>query len=138
MYRRVAGAGAARLARALRVPSAVPRAPGALRALSGMAAPPRAGAAAVRGMAAMPATLPPMPEILPALPPLPRTMRRPRRTGTMAYNRSPGAAAAEAGGAALVPGPNRPSRRPLLTEVMYAIVKTGGKQYRVEQGQSLL
>ena len=57
----------------------------------------------------------------------------------MAYNRSLGAVAAEADGAVPVPRPLRPRRhRPRPNELMYAIVKTGGKQYRVEEGQSLL
>ena len=57
----------------------------------------------------------------------------------MAYNRSLGAVAAEADGAVPVPRRLRPRRhRPRPNELMYAIVKTGGKQYRVEQGQSLL
>jgi large subunit ribosomal protein L21 len=54
----------------------------------------------------------------------------------MAYNRSLGAVAAEADGAVPVPRPNLCLRHP--SELMYAIVKTGGKQYRVEEGQSLL
>ena len=68
-----------------------------------------------------------------------RVLVEPRRR-TAADERStnphlPGAVAAEADGAVPVPRPRPPSR---IGVTMYAIVKTGGKQYRVEQGQSLL
>src|SRR5438105_1534363 len=68
-----------------------------------------------------------------------RGVRRARTTKTIAYNRSLGAAAAEADGAVPAPRRNqpRPPHRP-TSQAMYAIVKTGGKQYRVEEGQSLL
>lgn len=52
----------------------------------------------------------------------------------MTYNPSLGAAVAEADGAVRL----LRQRQPRSREHMYAIVKTGGKQYRVERGQTLL
>ena len=78
------------------------------------------------------------------------------RARAMTYNPSPGAVAAEADGAVRLPRPRRPpsrrgrfrrepvdgalsKQREIETDTdMYAIVKTGGKQYRVERGQRLL
>ena len=61
------------------------------------------------------------------------------RTTAMTYNPALGAAAAEADGAVRVPRPTPPRRRIPRKDLMdYAIVKTGGKQYRVEEGQTLL
>jgi len=56
----------------------------------------------------------------------------------MAYNRTLGAAAAQVSGGVLAPRPNPAEAFLLPWNTMYAIVKTGGKQYRVEEGQSLL
>ena len=57
----------------------------------------------------------------------------------MTYNQALGAGAAEADGAVRVPRqiPPRP-RIPRKDLMDYAIVKTGGKQYRVQEGQTLL
>lgn len=65
----------------------------------------------------------------------------------MTYNQGLGVAAAEAGGAVRLPRPKTSDDQapavalgcPERTAThMYAIVKTGGKQYRVEPGQRLL
>src|SRR5204862_5379597 len=68
----------------------------------------------------------------------------PARPRAMAYNPNLGVAAAGAGDAVRLPGQRRPRSRqqgePERTPQtdMYAIVKTGGKQYRVQTGQRLL
>ena len=62
----------------------------------------------------------------------------------MAYNPNLGVVAAEAGGAVPLPRRRAAASRvadpsvPHRSRPMYAIVKTGGKQYRVERGQTLL
>ena len=62
--------------------------------------------------------------------------------GEDAYNPSLGAEAAEAAGAVRLPSPGSPptsgARPPSQDTDMYAIVKTGGKQYRVQEGEHLL
>ena len=57
----------------------------------------------------------------------------------MTYTQELGAATAEADGAVVVPRPTPLRRRIPRKDLMdYAIVKTGGKQYRVQEGQTLL
>ena len=57
----------------------------------------------------------------------------------MTYTSGLGAAAEGADGAVRAPRPTPPRRRIPRKDLMdYAIVKTGGKQYRVQQGQTLL
>ena len=68
------------------------------------------------------------------------------RTTTTRYNRSLGAAAAEADGAVRVRSPMAtPPKSPKpasdltsMPEATYAVVRTGGKQYRVEEGTTFL
>ena len=57
----------------------------------------------------------------------------------MTYTPALGAAAEGADGAVRVPRPTPPRHRIPRKDLMdYAIVKTGGKQYRVQEGQTLL
>src|SRR6266852_4179054 len=86
---------------------------------------------------------------------MPARRRRRTRAPRMAYNPNLGVVAAGADGAVRLPRPrrapssrrlggqsrrNQPSRSQRIETDpdMYAIVKTGGKQYRVERGQQLL